>query len=80
MGSSALSVQLQTKAPNSLIPVNNLTIWMLFGNVSNPSKSEVVIDRNCDVLLRTKISFRRLDRGVTKEKFDLLQVATVLAA
>jgi hypothetical protein len=53
---------------------------MLFGNVSNPSKSEVVIDRNCDVLLRTKISFRRLDRGVTKEKFDLLQVATVLAA
>jgi hypothetical protein len=53
---------------------------MLFWKVDIPSKSQVVIHRNCDLLLRTKISFRRLDRGVAKKKFDLLQVASILAA
>jgi hypothetical protein len=45
-----------------------------------PSKSPVVVHRNCDLPMRTKISFRRLDRGVAEEKFDLLQVAAILAA
>jgi hypothetical protein len=48
--------------------------------ISIPSKSQVVVHRNRDLLLRTKISFRRLDRGVAEEKFDLLQVAAILAA
>jgi hypothetical protein len=47
--------------------------------LSCTSQPQIIVDRNCQVLLRTKISFRRLNGAMPKQKLDLFQVAAVLA-
>ena len=45
-----------------------------------PSEPQVVVHRDLDILSRTQIALRRLDRGVPQQEFDLLQIAAVLPA
>ena len=41
---------------------------------------KAVIDCNRNLLLGPKITFRRLNRRMPQQKFDLLEIATALAA
>src|SRR4051794_23516752 len=43
-------------------------------------EAQVVIHRHRGLLLRPKVAFSGLDRGVTEQELDLFQIAAVLAA
>ena len=51
-----------------------------FSQTSFFSQSKVVIDSNGQFLFRAQITLRRLNGSVTKQKLDLLEIATVFAA
>src|SRR5450432_997249 len=51
-----------------------------FPQTSFFSQSKVVIDSNGQFLFRAQITLRRLNGSVTKQKLDLLEIATVFAA
>jgi hypothetical protein len=64
---------------------------IFFGELTTPLSStlqstfhrlqpQIVVHCDDNFLLRTQITFRRLDRGVAEEKFDWLQVAAILSA
>src|SRR6266851_1895953 len=46
----------------------------------DPLQSQVIVHRDLNVLLRTQIALRGLDRAVSQEELDLLQIPAVLAA
>jgi hypothetical protein len=43
-------------------------------------QSKVIVHRDLNIRLRTKIAFRGLDGGVPEQKLDLLQIPAILAA
>ena len=53
-----------------------LTSW----GSSSGSKSEIVVHGDLDLLVRPQIPLGGLNRGVTEQKFDLLEIAAALAA
>jgi hypothetical protein len=44
------------------------------------SQSQIVVYGYGNILLRSKIAFRGLDRKMTEQEFDLLQIAAILPA
>lgn len=44
------------------------------------SQSQIVIHGDDDLLLRSKVALRGLDRRMAQQKLDLLQIAAVLSA
>ena len=44
------------------------------------SKSQIIIDRNGDLLIGPQIPLSRLDGRVSEQEFDLLQIPAVLSA
>jgi hypothetical protein len=43
-------------------------------------QTQVIVHRDLDILFRSQIAFRGLDRGVAEQEFDLLQIPAVLPA
>jgi hypothetical protein len=43
-------------------------------------QSQVIVDRDLDILLRPQIAFGGLDRRVPQQEFDLLQIPAILPA
>ena len=64
--------------PDAYLPETNILLTSR-GSPSG-SKSEIVVHRDCDFLLRSQIPLRGLDRRVPEQEFDLLQIATILPA
>ena len=67
-----------TQLPATYLPQTNLMLTSR--GSSSGSKSEIVVHGDLDLLLRPQIPLGGLDRGVTEQKFDLLEIAAALAA
>ncbi len=50
------------------------------GSAGTTSQSQIVIYGNGDLLLRSQVPLRRLNRRMPQQKLDLFQIAAVLAA
>lgn len=73
---------------NSLSPSRDLSFTELLGCGSEPHsetpelllKSQPIVHRHCDVLLRTQIPLRRLDGAMAEQELDLFKVPAGFSA